>query len=231
MADVLHWDYESELHEQAGALPPLRMDLDYGRQAAVSPFRDRDYTARWRAVERGYRVEPADCPPIRFTSRYGVCVRCPAAVWFRRAAEPRDERVFEDDWAGYGLAEIGGASWPRSDSGFVASWIAGSEYVKLQTGLRVFYPADGCLFQGPLPNPQLLDGPAAEIMTAIEPPSRSRRVGVGGRECGVADLNLICRLPPAGEMVTLAAGTPIAWVFAVPPAPQGAIARLGDDHA
>lgn len=223
---MLRWAYESELHERAGALPPVRMELAYGRQDPASPYRAREYTARWRAIEAGYRVEPSDCPPVRYTSRYGVCIRCPADTWFRRAAAPRDERRFEDELAAFGLAEVGGAPWPRSDSGFVASWIAGSEYVKVQTGLRVYYDADACLFQGPLPNPQLLDVGDLEVMTGIEPPARTRRTVIDGRDHGVCDVNLICRLPPPGRTITLARGTPLAWVFEVAPAAQVRLAPL-----
>jgi hypothetical protein len=228
---MLRWTYESELHERAGALPPVRMELDYGRQDPASPYRAREYTARWRAIEAGYRVEPSDCPPVRYTSRYGVCIRCPAEVWFRRADAPRAERVFADGWAGFGLAEVGGVEWPRSDSGFVASWIAGSEYVKLQTGLRVYYDADACLFQGPLPNPQLLGADELEVMTGIEPAGRARRTVVDGREHGICDVNLICRLPPPGRTIELARGMPLAWIFEVPPAGQVRLAPLEASNA
>ena len=225
---ALSWAFDGDDARRAGALPPEPAALPYGARRPDSPYPSRDYAATWRRLEQGYRVEPSDCPPVRLIASYGFVVRCPGRVWARRAAEPSPERRFDDDSASFGLAVVGGDEWPRSDSGRVASWIAGSQYVKVQTGVLVYFPADGCLYQGPLPNAALCGRSHPRVMAGVEYPDKSRERTIGGVLYACAMLNVICELPPDGEPLSFERGEPLSWFFPVAKKARLSLAPL--DH-
>jgi len=205
----LFWAYENASVRDAGAFPPEPLDLAYGAPDGP-PVRDLQ-----RAAALGRPVTPADCGPIRVISRYGFVVRCPRSTVLRRAKHPANERVFTASNASYGHAEVGGDPWPAGDSGFVASWISGSEYVKIQTGVMIFFPFDMYLYQGPLPNPQLLDHVTAEVMAGLEYPSKDRVWSQDGSSYAWSSINVIVRLPAPGRTLRIDAGAPLVWVFPV----------------
>jgi hypothetical protein len=209
---TLLWSYETAACESAGALPPESMRLHYGERDPQSPYSSRDYATIWRAIENGYQVKPSDCPPIRLIARYGVIVRCPGTVVLRRLERRASVREFEPGCARFGIAEVAGDTWPVGDSGFVASWIAGSEFVKIQTGIVMFFPKRYCLYQGPLPNRTLIRDADAEVMAGVEYAVPSRIRTIDARRYGVADMNVIVRLPPAGTELRLPRGAALAWV-------------------
>ena len=217
----LFWAYENARVRDAGTLPPEPLDLAYGTPAGP-PVRDLQ-----RAAALGRPVTPADCGPVRVISRYGFVVRCPARTVLRRAEHPVGERVFTDTSACYGHAEVGGDPWPAGDSGFVASWISGSEYVKIQTGIMIFFPPDMYLYQGPLPNTQLLDHATAEVMAGLEYPSKDRVwTRDDGDSLAWSSINVIVRLPPPGRALQIDSGAPLAWVFPVPSRAAVHLARM-----
>ena len=209
MPDLL-WAFENVAVRDAGALPPVPLELDYGVPRGA-PARDLP-----RAAALGRPVTPADCGPVRVISRYGFAVRCPGKVVLRRAGNPSADRHFADDHASFGHAVIGGDRWPQGDSGFIASWLSGSEYVKVQTGVMLFFPRDVYLYQGPLPNAQLVDGPHLDVMAGMEYPSKDRLWPAADGDLAWSSINVIVRLPPHEETVELAAGDPLCWVFAAP---------------
>jgi hypothetical protein len=206
----LFWAYENARVRDAGALPPEPLDLAYGSPDGPPP---QDLQ---RAAALGRPVTPADCGPVRVISRYGFAVRCPRRTVLRRAARPVRERIFTDSTASYGHVEVCGDPWPTGDSGFVASWISGSEYVKLQTGVMIFFPSDMYLYQGPLPNSQLLDNATADVMAGLEYPGKERLRAYEGGSLAWSSINVIARLPPLGCELRIDAGDPLAWVFPVP---------------
>lgn len=212
----LFWGYKEETFRDFGALPPEPLNLPYSKRSMDSPFFSGDFSTVWRAIEAGYTVKPSDCPPMRFTAKYGYAIRCPGAVTIRRLPQRLNCRVFEEDKARYGIAEVGGGKWPCSDSGFIASWIAGSEFVKIQTGIDFFFPASCCLYQGPLPNRTLFDYKKIEIMAGIEYAKGNRSRVLHDRSYGIANLNVIIRLPPLGETLHIDRGQLLSWVFPVP---------------
>lgn len=212
---MLYWDYENAECLAAGAIPPESLALPYGKQSRNSPFTSKDYVTIWRAIESGYLTQPGDCPPIRLIANYGFSVRCPGKVFMRRLPERIRLRKFESDRALFGVAEIGGDHWPKSDSGFIASWIAGSEFVKIQTGIRIFFPAEHYLYQGPLPNVVLFQESSLDIMAGIEYAAEKRMTEINGRQYGVANLNTIARLPTVGNTVNLKRGDLLSWFFVV----------------
>lgn len=207
----LFWAYENAKVRDAGALPPEPLDLDYGAPEGPMPH------DLQRAAALGRPVTPTDCGPIRVISRYGFVVRCPARAVFRRTSHPISERAFADSEASFGLAEVGGDPWPTGDSGFVASWISGSEYVKVQTGIMIFFPTETYLYQGPLPNAQLLKDARAEVMAGLEYPSKARTWMHNDERLAWSSINVIVRLPPLGQSIVLEPEEPLVWVFPVSP--------------
>lgn len=213
---MLYWKYKDPKFSAAGALPPEPLVLPYGKQLNSSPFISKNYTKIWRAIENGYETQPSDCPPVRLISNYGFTVRCPGKVFIRRISNKRRFRNFESDRATFGIAEVGGDPWPESDSGFVASWIAGSEFIKIQTGILVFFPIEYYLYQGPLPNINLLKQPDINVMAGLEYATKKRMTKIHGKKHGVADLNIIVRLPILEKTIHLDSGDLLAWFFTVP---------------
>lgn len=209
MAD-LFWAFENPAAKAAGALPPSLLELNYGRREGAAP---KDLQ---RAAALGRPITPADCGPIRVIAGYGVLVSCPGSVTLRRAESPRAERSFAPGSASFGLAEISGDGWPVGDTGLIASWIGGSEYVKIQTGIMIFFPRGMSLYQGPLPNVQLTDAPSVEVMAGIEYASKNRLWPSEGEALAWSSINVIVRLPEHGRTVKLDRGDPLCWAFPVP---------------
>jgi hypothetical protein len=205
----LYWAFENAAVRDAGALPPEHLELKYGLRQGAPP---KDLQ---RAAALGRPVTPADCGPIRVIARYGFVIRCPGRVVLRRAESERRERLHTPELAAFGPAQIEGDPWPVGDSGFIASWISGSEYVKIQTGILLAFPRDMYLYQGPLPNAQLVDGLDVEVMAALEYPSKDRIWPDQNGHLAWASINVISRLPAPGRTVELAAGDPLCWVFPV----------------
>lgn len=214
MGQDLRWRFAAGAPDTA--LAPAPACLPFGEQPPSSPFRQRSFTGRWRAVEHGYRTRPGDCPPVRALSRYGFVARCPGAVRLRRRAAPLGERLIEPGRAAFGLADLEGAPWPGSDSGLVASWILGSEFVKVHTGLEILFPRDCWLFQGPLPN-QSPGAGIPEVMAGVEPSSDARTLVLDGEPWTVTPLTIIVRLPATDRLVEIDQGQELVWFFAVPP--------------
>jgi hypothetical protein len=221
---VLYWRFHSEACRNAGALPPEVIRLSQGCQDPASPFRHGDEIEVDRAIYRGYRARPSDCPAVRNISRYGYMVRCPGEVHIERQVDYARERDIRAGSARFGYAVLHGSPWPRSDSDLVASWITGSEYVKIQTGIDVLFPKECQLYQGPLPNPTLEAFPNLPVASGLEYYNRQRSVSIDGRVFGIANINIIVRLPPVGTTWYIAKGDPIAWIFELPRHADGLVA-------
>jgi hypothetical protein len=88
--------------------------------------------------------------------------------------------------------------------------------VKIQTGVMLFFPRDAYLYQGPLPNAQLIDGPRLDVMAGMEYPSKDRLWRTADGDLAWSSINVIVRLPRIGETVEIAAGAPLCWVFPAP---------------
>ena len=209
----IYWSFENDAAQAAGALPPEKKARSNSSAPENSPFRAGNSTAKWRAIENGYRVVPDDCGPVRNLDRFGFFVRCPGRVIARRLLEPTKYREIDSTVSRYGLAELSGGEWPDSDSGFVASWIAGSEFFKIQTGIRIYFPIDSFLYQGPIPNES---SNSLEVMAGLEYAVPKRTVMIGGASFATCDLNVIARLPEYGREVRTSTGQPIAWFYPIP---------------
>jgi hypothetical protein len=219
-AGGLLWKYAFPGAEALGALPPKSARFRYGVPHPSSPYRRRQgFEEKWRAIEAGYEVSPADCPAIRSVSRFGWILRCPGTVNASRAAGTAAVRSFGEGYAEYGKSALRGDTWPNSDSGLVVSWIAGSEYIKVHTGIVVLFPARWMLYQGPLPNAGLQDKPLP-VMAGMETFKSSRTVIIDGQPMCVASMNAILHLPPRGGTLSIHRGEPLLWIFPVPMRPS-----------
>lgn len=213
---MLFWTFASADFAVAGALPPEPCDFSYGRPRRESPYLSRsEYGAKWQALEAGFRVEPSDCPPMRAMARTGFLFRCPRFVEIEGQSFQAD-RQFEAGSSRHAAMRIRGESWPRSDSGYVASWIAGSVYLKIQTGILLICPRETSLLQGPIPNADL--EPASLHLRgyfAIEHFNQNRAVRLKDREYYAVEMNFIYRVPNIGEAIKIDTGTPVGWVLAL----------------
>ena len=223
---MLYWEFADSDVVRAGAVPPEEMSLPNRHRAPNSPYAG-SFGDRWRKIEKGERVVPSDCPAIRIIARYGIMVRSPGRVVLNRLDTRRPFREFGRHRTRFGIAEIGGDRWPRSDSRFIASWITGSEFVKIQTGILIYFSANELLYQGPLPNACLLDQqPDLQVISGIEPARPASFRLIDGKRYGVAEMNIIVRLPPLGKILRISRMDPLAWVFPVAPLRKAHLARL-----
>ncbi|HKS48280.1 MAG TPA: hypothetical protein VJT49_24855 [Amycolatopsis sp.] len=171
---------------------------------------------------------------MRVLSRFGHIVRAPGRITMQREDPGLKWRDFQPESSAYGRVRVGGDPWHGTESGFVASWIAGSEYVKISTGLVVFFPKGHLLYQGPIPNQQLLDDPRIatdqlDVMAGMEyfVPTRSR--DIGRQTYAMAALNVIARAPHGDSIVEVSKGQAIAWFHLVAPPSSQTIDRLPSD--
>jgi hypothetical protein len=211
---ILYWTYLSSAHKTAGALSPTACDFAYGRFDRMSPYaKHSDYVERSRAVESGYQVQPSDCPPMRAMAKTGLIFRCPSLVE-AEGIEYRSDRQFDDQSSSHGALRLRGVPWPGSDSGYAASWISGSQFMKIQTGIVVICPRELGLFQGPVPNSDLMpDCLQLTGYSAIEYYSSRRRVLRQGNEYFAVEMNFIYKAPDKGCHVEIRPGTPIGWAL------------------
>lgn len=230
----MYWAFDNPTSKEAGAYPPEPLDLSYGHRPDGSD-RPRGTELQRAYTVSGREVRPADCGPVRVISRFGHVVRAPGRVTIQREEPERKWRDFQDTSSAYGRVRVGGDPWHGTESSFVASWIAGSEYVKISTGILVFFPKGHMLYQGPVPNRQLVDDPAVasdqlDVMSGLEyfVPGRSRELD--GHPHGIAALNIIARAPRLDSIVEVRRGQVIGWFHLVaPPTTQG-VEPLPSDH-
>ncbi len=91
----------------------------------------------------------------------------------------------------------------------------------------IFFPLDMYLYQGPLPNTQLLNLATAEIMAGLKYPSKDRVwTRDDGDSLAWSSINVIVRLPPPGRALQIDSGAPLAWVFPVPSRAAVHLARM-----
>jgi hypothetical protein len=226
----MYWAFDNLESKRAGAFPPEPLDLPYGhRPAGARRLRGAELQRAYTAT--GREVHPSDCGPIRMIARFGHVVRAPGRVVIQRESPPRKWRDFQDDSSAYGAVRVSGDPWHGSESGFVAGWISGSEYVKINTGILVLFPRSDVLHQGPVPNRQLVDDPdfasaRLDVMSGCEyfVPDRSRVVD--GSPYGIAAINVIARAPRGDEVVEIRKGQIIAWFHVSGPLASQAVDPL-----
>lgn len=211
---ILYWTYLSPAHKAAGAMSPTTCDFPYGRFDPLSPYARRlDYVERSRAIESSYKVQPSDCPPMRAMAKTGLIFRCPSLVE-AEGIQYRSDKEFSDHSSSHGALRVSGTPWPGSDSGYAASWISGSQFMKVQTGIILICPRGLGLFQGPIPNADLIsDCLRLTGYSAIEYYSSRRRFLNMGDEYFTVEMNFIYKAPETGCRIEIKPGTPIGWAL------------------
>ena len=216
----MYWAFDNRKSKEAGAYPPKPLELSYGQRAAGDRLHGVELQRAYTVA--GREVRPSDCGPVRVISRFGHVVRAPGRVTIEREDPEQRWRDFQEDSSAYGAVRVGGDRWHGTESGFVASWIAGSEYVKISTGIVVFFPKGHFLYQGPVPNRQLVSDPQVasgqlDVMSGLEYFVPARSKNIDGHPYGVAALNIIARAPRDVSHVDVHKGQIIGWFHVVAP--------------
>lgn len=226
----MYWAFDNSTSQEAGAYPPEPLHLPYGQPETGERRRHGTQLQRAYTVE-GREVRPSDCGPIRLLSRFGHIVRAPGHVTVQRETPPRKWRDFHDDSSAYGPVRVGGDIWHGTESGFVASWIAGSEYVKINTGIVVFFPKSHHLYQGPVPNRSLVHdeqiaSPDLDVMAGLEYFVPARCTTIAGNPYGTAALNVIARAPQDRSVLEVRRGQVLGWFHLVAPVTEQTLEPL-----
>lgn len=230
----MYWAFDNIKSKNAGAYPPESLNLPYGRPPAGSD-RLRGTELQRAYTVSGREVRPADCGPVRLLSRFGHVVRAPGQITIQREEPGLKWRDFQPTSSAYGRVRVGGDTWHGTESGFVASWIAGSEYVKISTGILVFFPKGRLLYQGPVPNRQLVDDTTIasdhlDVMAGMEYFVTERSREIDGRIHGIAAMNIIVRAPRSNSVVEVSKGQVIGWFHLAAPLASQNIEQLPHDH-
>lgn len=216
MDQTLFWRFRDTVSASLTRYPPEQLDLPYGKPVENSPFRTREYQVIHKGLHDGYETQPSDCPAIRAISKHGILIRNPGEV--RACLLPRRLRfpVFENDWAARDFVKVSGARLADSDSGFLASWITGSRFIKIQTGIEIYYPAEYFLLQAPIPNGLFCaPSPPPGVSSGLEFSRSARCEEIGNRKYCRTDINVIVALPNQGELY-IEEGALLQWITLVP---------------
>lgn len=229
----MFWAFDNIKSKDAGAYPPEPASLPYG-QPDENSGRLRGSELQREYVRSGREVGPTDCGPVRLLSRFGHIVRSPGHIVLQREEPQLKWRDFQATSSGYGPVRVGGSPWHGTESGFVASWVAGSEYVKLTTGLLVFFPKGQLLYQGPVPNRQLITDQQyapkqLDIMAGLEYFDSERSREIEGERYGMAAINMIVRLPQHTCPIEVREGQILGWFCLVAPPANQKLADLPRD--
>jgi len=99
----------------------------------------------------------------------------------------------------------------------------------------VFFPKGHMLYQGPVPNRQLVNDPTVasdqlDVMSGLEyfVPGRSRELD--GHPHGIAALNIIARAPRLNNIVEVQRGQVIGWFHLVAPPTTQRLEPLSSGH-
>lgn len=223
MVGKVYWAYETIEAKDKGAIPPAS---HYASYSIRENPRSKNLI---REEALGRKIVPSDCGPMRVIGHYGFIVKSPGNVTIKRNLERERLKKFENNHASYGYANITGDTWPFTESGLVASWISGSEYVKIHTGIVVFFDSDAYLFQGPIPNK---NHPRSkfQVMAGIEYGSRQDKYTINGKEMFMAYLNVIIKIPPLGESINISRGEELLWFYPVLKPKELSLQKISGDE-
>lgn len=147
-------------------LVPKKLTTSWSKPNIVNgkTFISYSWREKRQLMEAGYIIEPNDCPPIRNLCNYGYEFYSSAYVRIERLTN-KQKRKFTNNYTINGYYKYSGDICKLSDSGFYASWLGNSEYIKIITGLVVYCPVGYGLFQGNIPYYKNKD---FEVFSAIE---------------------------------------------------------------
>lgn len=208
----LWWAFENELVKDIGAIPPSSLDLMESKLCAHSPFRSKDRDNIQNIIkETNYKVKPSDCGPYRLISSYGFVSYAP--IDFTIECNENHDAI------------INSAKWPYSENGFVAVPIAGSDYIKINTGIMVFFPKHYYLYQGPIPN---AINTHPRVMAGLEYTKTDKTYDIENTLCGLANINIVIEKPSAGSLLKITKGKSLGWFFPLPKRNELSLNYIGD---
>lgn len=222
---MIYWE---EITDDFTPFAPEKLCLSYGVSESDSPFNTKNFFQITQAIRSGYEPKPSDCPPIRLTSKYGFSIRCPGNATVEMNESFSHEKIENHDSVIYGYTKITGDKTSHSDSGYIVSWIKGSRYVKIITGIKIYFPTDYYLYQSAPPNFELIEGynPTLCVMTGIEYPHMKRRVTINNVEYSSTDLVLVVKAK--GSSLTVTKGELLGVFYLVPDISKQKLQKLNE---
>lgn len=160
-------------------------------------------------MESGYIVQPQDCPPIRNLTKYGYQVFAAGKSIIERHDNPQS-RCTSENSSTNGFYTHSGEKCKISDSLFLSSWLANSEYVKVITGIVFFCPVGYGLYQGPIPYKENDD---YEVLSAIEYSNSMGTYEISGEKYFMVEANVVIK--PLARRVEIERGMPLALIYPV----------------
>lgn len=176
---------------------PKKLETSLSKASKVEgkSYFSHDWKKKRELMESGYIVQPNDCPPIRNINSYGF--------EFFSAGDSRvvrhDRRLPRKtlvEHATNGFYTHSGDKCAVSDSGFLTSWLANSEYFKIITGIVIYCPVGFGVYQGPVPYHTI---PQLSVLSAIEYGNSNGVFFIDGRKYFAVEMNLVCKLD-TGEL-------------------------------
>lgn len=187
----LYWDYSFDNAMNFGATPPLNTSLGFSKPKDNGLLTSKDFLSKKRKIESGYIVDPNDCPAILSINNYGFIFKSPGDVKVKIKDLYISNRIIKSDKSIHGYHEIYGQYWPHSDSQKIASWISGSKYIKIHTGIIVYFPEEYILYQGPIPQGKEKDIQDFVVWEGLETYNKERSIKIDNRNYGMANINFI----------------------------------------
>lgn len=168
-----------------------------------------EWREKRRLMSKGYIVQPSDCPPIRNLTKYGYQISAAGLSIIERHTT-RQERLTLAESSTYGFYTHSGEKCAFSDSQFLSSWLANSEYIKIITGLVFFCPVGYGLYQGPIP---YQTNPDFEVLSAIEYSNSMGTYTIKKQEYFMVEANVVIK--PLSSRTLIERNSPLAVIYPV----------------
>lgn len=209
----LFWEpYNSDLKEII--IPPKKFKGAYSQKPVDGISNIKSLRERELKLLKGYEITPQDCPAIRHINNYGYQFFCPVDVVIERLSSYHERRI-EDDYSIYGNYKFSGDKFPIGDSGFCASWLVNPNYIKINTGIQLFYPSDIILYQGDVPFNEKIERDYV-IWSGLESYNSKREVRINDDvPYAYADITFVISLNPNVDVLKIKKGTPLGIIYPV----------------
>ena len=184
-------------------IPPEKNRLEYGKVNPESPYIGTPNNSRYNV--HNYKPKISDCPPLRYTSRYGFEIRCPSDITFERVDDSDLYEISETYSIRHGI-KVSGESCSYTDSLKYGSWIKGGEYIKIVTGIIILCPINYLLMQSSIINCDFVGGKRS--VTGIEYFHSGEHIKIGEDEYFKVEINVIfpfqddCMIFKKGELIS-----------------------------
>ncbi len=173
------------------------------------PYISHTWRDKRRLMEQGYIIQPSDCPPIRNLTKYGYQIFASGTSVIETHKESQARSTL-DMSATNGFYTHSGEKCEITDSQFLSSWLANSEYIKIITGLVLFCPVGYGLYQGPIP---YVDNKEYEVFSGIEYSNSMGTYIINEEKYFMVEVNIIIK--PLTKKIEIERNTPLAVIYPV----------------